>query len=84
MDAKVYRLVPVDCPGVLCYCYYGQYPHLYKPVLDYIRENIPTTLGQYLSDEQEVIKNSRVAMDLSDRGIEKEWFYWSKIDAPEN
>ena len=61
-----------------------QYPHLYKPLLDYIRENIPTNLGQYLSAEQVVIKNSRVAMDLRDWGIEKEWFYWSKLDAPED
>jgi hypothetical protein len=50
--------------------------NLLKPLIDYFKENIPTENGEFNSNENVLIKSTKLNLIPSDFGIEKDWIYW--------
>lgn len=52
--------------------------HLYEPLLQYIRLNIPTYKANTYPKDLVVLKNTKLPVEPIHFGIGKEWFYWSE------
>lgn len=58
--------------------------HLYEPLLDYIRENIPTNKGNFYSKDIIIAKATALPIEPMELGIAREWFYWTDVDADQD
>jgi len=51
--------------------------NLLKPLVDYFKRNVPTELGDFLPFDDVLIRATKLNVEPSEFGIEKEWIYWS-------
>ncbi|MGH1334830.1 MAG: sacsin N-terminal ATP-binding-like domain-containing protein [Aureispira sp.] len=54
--------------------------YLYEPLLDYIRENIPTNKGNFYSKDIIIAKDTALPIEPLELGMAKEWFYWTDVE----
>lgn len=54
--------------------------YLYEPLLDYIRENIPTNKGNFYSKDIIIAKDTALPIEPMELGIAREWFYWTDVE----
>ena len=51
--------------------------NLLKPLTEYFKMNVPTELGSFSSFDNVLIRATKLNLNPSDFGIEKDWIYWS-------
>jgi hypothetical protein len=54
--------------------------YLYEPLLDYIRENIPTNKGNFYSKDIIIAKDTALPIEPMELGIACEWLYWTDVE----
>lgn len=58
--------------------------YLYDPLLEYIRENIPTNKGNFYSKDIIIAKDTALPIEPMELGIACEWFYWTDVEADQD
>lgn len=51
--------------------------NLLKPLVEYFKMNVPTELGSFSSFDNVIIRATKLNLNPSNFGIEKDWIYWS-------
>ena len=50
--------------------------NLLKPLVEYFKMNVPTKIGGFSSSNNVLIRATKLNLNPSDFGIEKDWIYW--------
>lgn len=58
--------------------------YFYKPLLEYIKNNIPTKKQNIYTKDLVIVKKTALPVEPMQFGIGKEWFFWDNIETEKN